>query len=133
MKLNRLVIAIVLACLAACIRGESSSVEQVLEMSRAAYQSSALPLPSDLDGKLSPVVKGIEKIADGEAVRDDARALSDHLLDLVTHAGYTQRPSFTELAFTLREAELKAPQSKVLASRLYRLLAAEMSSTRFGL
>ena len=133
MNLNRFLISCICAFLAGCTRGESNTVEQVLDASRQAYQVALGQPTAELQGKLSPVVTAIEKVASGEASKTEAQGLSDTLLDLVNHAGYTQRPSFTEIAYSLRESELKDPQSKVIASRMYRLLAAEMASTRFGL
>jgi hypothetical protein len=133
-------------------RGETITLNEVLERSKADYreavEQASGKLGQDIKGHLERVVTSVESLIEaekGNALKNPALTKTSedvaHLLDeLTTAAGYTSRPALGELAIKFRnlstimtEGEAVGPEVRLLASQVYTLLASELEAVKFGL
>lgn len=129
-----------------CQRGESKSLSEVYTTSRSAFVSAPKSdVPQNAAVMLEKISAGLDGISDGAkagntTATEKARELATLLSDLSEHVNPTVRPAMAELVSQYLEMSSAptgvatgAPQARLLASRTYRLLAAELSSTKFRL
>jgi hypothetical protein len=119
-------------------------LEQIFTDARSAYTSAAPKANTAVGEALKQLNGNLERLA-GIGGGGDAREVSQQVaadLDSLTgKAGYTQRPSMTELISQYRSINtnaeapttLGAPQLKLLVARTYQLLASEIATTNFKL
>lgn len=137
------------ACVAATLvlvgcapRGESHTVDQILNDARSSYASTKVDVPSDVGSSLTTLTGSLDKLAGlggGGDSRQIAGSVADTLGALVSKAGFTQRPQMSELMNQYRSVAgaqgapttLGAPNLKLLVARTYTLLSAELTSTKF--
>jgi hypothetical protein len=125
-------------------RGESHTVEQILDDARVSYQSASTKVPSADAATMKSLQTSLDKLAglggggDAKVVAGD---IANSLNGLITRAGYTARPAMAELisqyrtvaADTASTVSIGAPNLKLLAARTYSLLSAELTTTQFRL
>ncbi len=125
-------------------RGETKSVEQVLEDAKARYQEVKPTgnLAANVSSTLTSLTSNMSSIERGIAgLSQSAGEIAEGLTALERHAGYTSRASMAELigqyrslAATSSEAESStAAAAKLLVARTYNLLASELETTQFAL
>lgn len=141
----RCLIVLLAASVIGCApRGESKSVSELLAESKARYaqvnkdglDAAASKALADLTAKLEVM----EKASDAAGLKASAKSAAQALAVLNDKAGYTQRPAIGELTAEFRgfgqnaapDADLGAA-SKLLVSRTYMLLAAELETMKFKL
>ncbi len=125
-------------------RGESHTVEQILDDARVSYQAvSTKALPGDASA-LKSLQTSLDKLAgiggggDAKVVAGD---IANSLNGLMTKSGFTVRPAMAELISQYRtvaadsasKVSIGAPNLKLLAARTYSLLTAELSTSQFRL
>lgn len=144
LAMKAIVFITVLSLVSCAPRGESKSVAQLLADAKAKYSStSKAGLDAGVDKSLTDLVAKlavIEKGDDAAAVKNSAKEVALILNPLVEKAGYTQRPAMNELAqqfMALSESSADhaslSGSSRLLASRTYMLLAAELETLKFKL
>lgn len=147
--LSRPLVGAVVALLVAstgCYRGESKSLSEVYTNARSAYMSAPRnEVPPTAASMLEKITSSLDGISDGAkagstTATEKARELATLLSDLSEHVNPTVRPAMAELVSQYLEMSSAptgvttgAPQARLLASRTYRLLAAELTSTKFRL
>ncbi|MFM1847273.1 MAG: hypothetical protein RL417_747 [Pseudomonadota bacterium] len=135
---------VVLFGAAGCMpRGETESLGDVLATAEARYRAiSKSELPTDVSAALEKVaaeLSGLTSAEDMNGATGKIAALGESLSALVTKAGFTSRPALNEIALQYRMLgsasgdSLTPAQVKLLASRTYSVLAAELETTKFSL
>ncbi len=137
-----LVIALLTLGLNACApRGETKSLDQVLELARDAYKSSPRSnLVGETGAQIDSLTSKLEQsINSGEDRQASFSETASILLALSSRSGMTSRAALGELASQFRtlsaaeKANITDAQAKLLASRVYHLLAAELNGSSFRL
>lgn len=141
----RLFLVLVLVAAAGCApRGETQSVAEILAESKAKYAGMSKegidPAASKALADLTAKLEEMEKSSDTASLKASAKNAARSLAILNDKAGYTQRPALGELTAEFRgfgenaapNADLSAT-SKLLVSRTYMLLAAELETLKFKL
>lgn len=125
-------------------RGESHSVEQILNDARAAYSGMSQDVSPDVSTALKSLTGSLDKLA-GLGGGGDARQVSANVAEglnsLITRSGFTQRPAMAELINQYRTLStstgaptaLGAPNLKLVVARTYTILTSELTSTKFKL
>ena len=125
-------------------RGESHTVEQILNDARVAYQTSSNKIATGDAVALKSLESSLDKLA-GIGGGGDAKVIANDvantLTNLIVRAGYTARPAMSELINQYRSvagdksvsSSIGAPNLKLLAARTYSLIAAELNTTQFKL
>lgn len=125
-------------------RGESHTVEQILDDARVSYQAVSTKALSSDASALKTLQTSLDKLAglggggDAKVVAGD---IANSLNALITKSGFTVRPAMAELisqyrtvaADTASKVSIGAPNLKLLAARTYSLLTAELSTSQFRL
>lgn len=123
-------------------RGESHTVDQILNDARSAYRDVSVQVAPEVDSALKTLTQSLDRLA-GLQGGGDARQVSggvvDTLSSLVSKAGYTQRAAMTELINQYRTIStsqgapltLGAPNLKLVVARTYTILSSELASTQF--
>lgn len=125
-------------------RGESHTVEQILNDARVAYQTASGKVATGEATTLKTLQGSLDKLAGiggGGDAKVIANEVADSLTNLITRAGYTARPAMSELIHQYRSvagdsssaSSIGAPNLKLLAARTYSLIAAELNTTQFKL
>jgi hypothetical protein len=133
----------VLSVTSGCYRGESNSLGEVVASARSAYISTVKSgVPAPFASTIEKTAAALDRLAGlsgtiaGTVARDTAREVGVNLAALIEHANPTVRPAMAELMKQYVVAsdgvvEAGSPQIRLLVSRTYRLLAAEMTSSKF--
>jgi hypothetical protein len=128
-----------------CYRGESNSLGEVVASAKSAYTStSKAGVPAPMASTVEKTVAALDRLAGlsgtvaAAAARDSAREVGANLASLIEHANPTVRPAMAELtkqyvAASEGSIEAGSPHVRLLVSRTYWLLAAEMTSSKFRL
>lgn len=130
--------------LAGCMpRGETRTLAEVLSSAQARYtDASKAGLPADVTAVLDKVSADLQTITstdDMGGVNGTVAAVGESIAGLVTRAGFTSRAALNEISLQYRmlgsdsAGTLTPAQVKLLASRTYSVLAAELETTRFAL
>lgn len=143
---SKLFLVAIVFCVVSCApRGETKSLDEVLDNSRMLYRSHHLDsinqdLSARINGATGAVEKSIAALSDREQLVLTLAGISADLAMLTTHAGVTSRPAMSELATQYRELAavdgdqpITEGQVKLLGARTYLLLSSELSTTRFSL
>lgn len=137
-----LLIASTVVSLGCAPRGESHTVDQILNDARSAYKEVSVQVAPEVDSALKTLTQSLDRLA-GLQGGGDARQVSsgvvDNLSGLVSRAGYTQRAAMTELINQYRTIStsqgapltLGAPNLKLVVARTYTILSSELASTKF--
>ncbi len=124
-------------------RGESKSLDQVVSIAKERYaDANKAGVPADLRGSLDQVEKSLANLlveTDPAAVANDTKVIAKELDTLVAKAGYTSRPTITELMFQFTAFSDKAKSSakinqaalRLLVSRTFTTLAVELETKSF--
>lgn len=134
-----------LVLLSSCApRGETYSLEEVLNMQEQGFRSSLQS--AALAGAISETVNGLQtKLqnitkAAGPEVANQSQQISEDLVSLLPHSGFTSRPAMTELANQFRmlgqdsgAATDRGATVKLLVARTYSILNAELSGVKFAI
>ena len=144
-RLSSLVVVAASVCAVGCgPRGESHTVEQILDDARVSYQAASTKVPSADAATLKSLQTSLDKLA-GLGGGGDAKAVAGEIANslngLMTRAGYTVRPAMAELisqyrtvaADTASKVSIGSPNLKLLAARTYSLLSAELTTSQFRL
>ncbi len=147
-----LVVAFVTLLSGCAPRGETKTLDQVLSDAHSQFvaidkkvaQSSSRP--SEVGKAVADSVQAVESLIATASVADTAkhaRFMEQQLEMLTMKAGYTSRPSLTELKkqYAVMADNLEADQQKgkdtaavkLLAARTYNALASELETTNFSL
>lgn len=154
-------VAAVVLCASACEpRGETLTLDRVLERAREKYQSAlasvnagagkdgGAALPPEVAARLKSVTDELEGMVRQAGVDPSAEVarsagqVSEALADLAQSAGYTSRPAMGELVSQLEAlagsaaAEGKSfdgSKARLVASRVYSLLSSELEGVKFSL
>ena len=143
----KLAVISILVLLCSCQpRGETKSVDQVLEYEKARFSTaSSVSLAPDIKASLGKTQELLEELLsewNTPALSKDAVGVAELLGTLVGHAGVTARPAFDEIIREYRalgelppEADVKTESGRIrlLVSRTYGLLASELQSRGFSL
>lgn len=142
MKFTALVLITVCLLAAGCRpRGESKSLDQVLEAARTRYHSAGLDnVPGEFRSsleKLAGQLQEMEGSGNLEDLKDYSARVLEQLEPLEAAAGLTAQAAFSEIEKQYRElsaaeGELNRASLRLLLARTYNLLASELESTRFG-
>lgn len=138
------VITILVAGLVGCKpRGETKTLAEVLAAAQARYaDASKAEVPSEVAGMLDKVNADLQALISSDdltGATDKLAAIGEAIAALVSKAGFTSRTALSEVAVQYRTLSgasgetLTAAQVKLLASRTYAILAAELETTKFGL
>jgi hypothetical protein len=122
-------------------RGETITLDQVLQDAKnrfaAADRKSVPEIVSPVFEDLSTKLQQLTDANESFDYSGNTRAVSDLINEITPHAGYTSRPSLTELSSQYRffkagssAAETKS-KAKLLVSRTYTLLSGELETTKF--
>jgi len=124
-------------------RGETKTLSEVVSIAQTRYAAvSKDGLPANVSSAISTIADNLSTLASGDdvaAAQPKVVAVGEAIAGLVEHAGFTSRPALNELAMQYRvlggapAEQLTAPQLRLLASRTYSALAAELETTRFSL
>lgn len=125
-------------------RGESHSVEQILNDARSAYSEMSQDVAPDVATALKSLTGAMDKLAGlggGGDARQVSASIADGLNSLMTRSGFTQRAAMAELinqyrtlsAATGAPTALGAPNLKLVVARTYTILTSELTSTKFKL
>lgn len=129
-------------------RGETQNLNDILVQARdryrAAEQSSTSPSVKELLTQVVEKLAAIEKVQDPAQLKPASQEISLLLAGLLPHAGYTVRPSFSEIVAQYRalgngapvttDSSLPgAPEIRLLIVRTYTLLASELETGKFAL
>lgn len=126
------------ACMG-CLRGESKSISEVLQIARTRYSDAqSLGLDRSVVSTLEKTTGELNEMLDkkqGRATR--AAQVADLLNALSPRANYTTRPALIEIIKAYRSiAENGAPNDvavELLVARTYSLLASELETGEFRL
>ena len=131
-------------------RGETNTLDQIIESARKRYAVALPAAPEALREELASVLVGLEALEetarnsmDGQRVRVDPERfsqMSQLLAELSTKAGITSRPAFGALMgqyenFKTQATGGQAPQATsliLLVARTYNLLGSELESASFA-
>jgi len=125
--------------LAACApRGETRTLEEIYDSSKARFEQSVSNASStQLNQELNQLAEKVIGFQKDETI-EIARDISEQLLALTSQAGFTSRPALTEIQkqylfiSQLSSADnLSEAQKKLLAARTFSILAQEMETTGF--
>jgi hypothetical protein len=125
-------------------RGESHTVDEILNDARSSYSEISSSVSGDISGTLKTLSGSLDKLAGlggGGDARQVAAGIVDTLTNLGPKAGFTQRAAIAELTNQYRTVAtaqgapvaLGAPNLKLVVARTYSLLSAELTSTKFRL
>lgn len=124
-------------------RGETRTLAEVLAAAQARYaDASKAGVSSEVAAMLEKVNVDLQALTSSEdltGANDEVAAIGEAIAALVSKAGFTSRTALNEIALQYRTLgggpveTLSAAQVKLLASRTYSLLAAELETTKFGL
>ncbi len=135
---------LILAVQACSPRGETYSLQEVLNGAKVEYKAALLRIHSpEVASSLSEVEQLLIKLEGPQPDQEGAsaaRSVAAALTTLVPKAGYTTRPAMGQIIDQYRVlGEKKAgeqvtqAQLKLLVSRTYSLLASELAGTHFAL
>jgi hypothetical protein len=125
-------------------RGETKSLQQVLEAARSQYVELVRNEKSEpLKATLIDLAKNLEDMvaANGESapIASATSQVVDKLSALIATAGYTSRASMGEILMQHRvvledasRGTVNSARIKLLAARTYSLLSSELATTRFA-
>jgi len=124
-------------------RGETKTLSEVLSIAQTRYtEVSKDGLPGDVSTALTSVADSLAALTSSDdlsAAPQKAAELGETIAGLVTKAGFTSRAALNEISMQYRMLggmsgeKLTAAQVRLLASRTYSVLAAELETTRFSL
>lgn len=134
-------VGLLLGALNACApRGETNTIDEILESSQSRYQTA---LKQDvnpaLKGDLALVTSYLDNVLTAEDLKLSSEELSKKLYALTSHAGFTSRPAMNELARQYTELAVSGGtdggegRRKLLVSRTYTILAQELETMKFRL
>lgn len=123
-------------------RGESHTIEQILNDARANYSDMSAQVAPEIGAALKTLTSSLDKLAGlggGGDARQVSAGVAEGLTNLLPKAGFTQRPAMAELVNQYRALSsatgapltLGAPNLKLVAARTYSILSAELTSTKF--
>lgn len=140
MRLSKLTFLVVLAVvLNGCVRGETKTLNEVLQLSRQRYQAVSnraqeATLGQSLGG-LTATLEGILAKADKAVQQQHAGKIAEQLTTLLPRTGYTTRPAMREIIkqymVLSSSADLTPAEVELLVSRTYSMLATELETTAF--
>jgi hypothetical protein len=133
------VLVMTLAAMAACgPRGETKSLDEVLQIARDRYEHvKGAQVAGDVRTALDQIGSDLQDLTKAPAAAK-AADVAQLLSSLGTKAAYTTRPALAELVTQYRvmgsdSASAGSPaRVKLLVSRTYHMLAAEMETTKFA-
>lgn len=130
--------------LVACNRGESKTIEELVEISKERISESMTEAEMageeairDEVAKLQEDLTGLLQSAEAGDMVDSLglNAVAEQINSLVPKAGATSRSSLTELSKQFQilggDSKVQSDQVKVLVARTFHSLASEMESTKF--
>jgi hypothetical protein len=125
-------------------RGESDTLEGLLATAKYRYQRS---MRANVGGEvktildqMSPKLEALASAKSGSQLPSLAEGTANDLSSVIHRASYTNRPAMAELVNQYRimaeagqasEQAVDAAAVKLLTSRTYQLLAAELETTKF--
>jgi hypothetical protein len=123
-------------------RGESKSLNEVVERAQAKFFESAARFDNPgVNENLKSVSRLLDESAKSDGVRDGnrCRRISQLLSDLVGAAGYTSRPAFGEIIHQWNELAERGGDEKgtletqrLLSGRTFSLLTSELEGGKFS-
>ena len=135
--------------LACAPRGETRSLDQVLEAARERYGAvSNVPVDPQVGQILTPITQPLSDLENPLALTQFTQmsaSLADLLDSLDRKAGYTSRASLADIANQYRglssqakgqtniDAKAQLARTRLLIARTYGLLASELETTRFAI
>jgi len=135
--------ALVLGLTGCMPRGETKTLAEVLSSAQARYSDvSKAGLPADVTAVLDKVSADLQALTASDDVAGAAEkvaAVGDSIAGLVNKAGFTSRAALNEISLQYRALgsgaadSITPAQVKLLASRTYSVLAAELETTKFAL
>ncbi len=143
-------LCLVCLCLVSCApRGETNSLDQILESARTRYLSLGTAGVAPEVGKslksIATSLADLEKPLALPQYAQKSTAVAELLAALNGRAGYTSRASLAELASQYRgmasqanqgssiDAKAQLARTRLLVARTYNLLASELETTGFAL
>lgn len=124
-------------------RGETKTLSEVIVIAQKRYAATSKDgLPANVAATLTGISAHLDVLVttdDIAAAQPKVAAVGESLATLVGHAGFTSRPSLNELAMQYRvlgsapKEQVTTANLRLLASRTYSALAAELETTRFTL
>ena len=122
-------------------RGETKSLNEILTIAQTEF-AEQLPNAGEVKSNLAKIQNSLELLvndqSDLNAVSQAAGSVADEMQLLISRAGYTSRPSFTELVNQFRDLRAEASEGsaaanklKLIATRTYGALASELATTKF--
>jgi hypothetical protein len=124
-------------------RGETVTLAEVLASAQSRYADvSKAGVPAEVSVTLEKVTGSLSSLTTQEdltGATEKIAALGEDIAGLVNKAGFTSRPALNEIALQYRMLgtssgdTVTAAQVKLLASRTYSVLAAELETTKFSL
>lgn len=121
-------------------RGESLSLDQILADAKSRYESVAqTEVKPEISEKIKVITTALDQLSTD--VTSDSIKLSNEIADAITdltpYAGTTNRPALYELSLQLKTvAEKKQTmplnERKLISSRVFGALAAELETVKFG-
>ena len=139
--IKKLLLVLTIISVSACApRGESKTLEEVLQLSQDRYSEASEEAGSvKVAGVLKQTSRHLESLLGGDPTGQSKLMYetANLLSDLTQNAGYTSRPAMTELVNQYRElghiGRAERDQVALLVSRTYSILASELETTKFQL
>ena len=142
--IRKIILSSFLLSLSACPRGETNTLEQVLNDAQKRFEKFSVEqtqVPADVKQTLDLVSKDLKAFISSADTEKPAQAiaLANKIDDMISNASFTVRPALTEVSKQLRELSLEnklavtdlEARAKLLASRAYSALAGELQTTGF--
>jgi hypothetical protein len=137
-SLSVIALSCVVILLTGCLRGETKSLSEIFEASRTKFVAASKDSVSpDVNEALNDISTQLTQLTNSDTVsKETLSKVEESLSALLPLAGYTVRPSFTEVRNQFLEAtgeDISASQAKMLATRAYNILNEELAQGRFQL
>lgn len=125
-------------------RGETKSLQQVLEIARQEYVENVRSEQSGaLQGQLKELARNLEEMVGangmGAQIAQASGNVAAALSVLIGTAGYTSRASLGEILMQHRvlvgdaaQSEINPARIKLLVARTYSVISSEMATTKFS-
>ena len=130
-------LALVLVVSGCAPRGETLTMEQVLELSQKRMEAAELTLNGSLPKNVSDLKDFLAKALSESNNNKILTQVGDTLATLIPHAAITSRAALNELAVQFKELGARGnttqDQVTLLVSRTYHAVASELETTRFAL
>jgi hypothetical protein len=136
-KLTTILTITLVTIFSGCLRGESKSLSEIFNNARDRFlASNKEALNPEVTSAITALTGELDKLTSSESISiENLAKIEESLSTLLPQAGYTIRPSLTEVRNQFLEAtenkNIDVAQAKMLATRAYNIISEELAAGKF--